>query len=248
MMPPALASRWPEGLFDDPDGTEMLTGAVLRTYDGEQCSFHPLRWHGRPNAEELDVLGRAGGDVLDVGCGPGRHVLALVEAGRTALGIDVSAVAVATARRRGAPAIQASVFEPVPRMGSWGTVLLLDGNIGIGGDPVALLARAATLLGPPGRVLVELEPPGIESRRVRVRVEQAQRRSRWIPWARVAAPHVPGLAEVSGFTVNEMWDAGGRWFADLRRQVGPGAMTPAAMTPASPPPLTLAPAPAMTAA
>lgn len=54
----------------------------------------------------------------------------------TALGIDVSEIAVAHARSRGATAIEASVFDRVPGAGRWGSAPLLDGNVGIGGCPV----------------------------------------------------------------------------------------------------------------
>ena len=41
----------------------------------------------------------------------------------------------------GGPALVRSVFETLPGEGRWDTVLLMDGNIGIGGDPAALLGR-----------------------------------------------------------------------------------------------------------
>jgi hypothetical protein len=40
-------------------------------------------------------------------------------------------------------------------------VLLLDGNIGIGGDPHRLLRRVRELLTPTGRLLVELDVDGV---------------------------------------------------------------------------------------
>ena len=52
------------------------------------------------------------------------------------------------------------VFGPLPGEGRWDTALLADGNIGIGGDPVALLARVRELLAPEGRVVVDLAAPG----------------------------------------------------------------------------------------
>ena len=97
--------------------------------------------------------------VLDVGCGPGRIVAALAAEGRIALGVDPSPAAIAEAARR-APRAAPSVFDPLPGERRWGTVLLLDGNVGIGGDPVALLARAAWLLRPGGVVVAEVDPPG----------------------------------------------------------------------------------------
>jgi len=44
--------------------------------------------------------------------------------------------------------------------GRWAHVLLADGNVGIGGDVVALLRRCAELVRPGGTVVVEVERPG----------------------------------------------------------------------------------------
>ena len=42
---------------------------------------------------------------------------------------------------RGVTGPARDVFDPLPGEGRWETALLADGNIGIGGDPVALLRR-----------------------------------------------------------------------------------------------------------
>ena len=46
----------------------------------------------------------------------------------------------------GRPALRRDVFEPLPGTGRWQTVLLADGNVGLGGDPLRVLRRAAELL------------------------------------------------------------------------------------------------------
>src|SRR5262249_61510991 len=73
---------------------------------------------------------------LDVGSGPGRLTVALAECGIPALGIDVTPYAVHLARAAGALTLLRDVFGRVPGAGRWMTVLLADGNIGIGGEPV----------------------------------------------------------------------------------------------------------------
>ena len=50
---------------------------LLRTAGGELLPVPLERWLGPPTSEEETVLDRVVGPALDVGCGPGRHVLAL---------------------------------------------------------------------------------------------------------------------------------------------------------------------------
>ena len=77
--------------------------------------------------------------------------------GWQALGIDTSAEAVRQARGRGARALEQSIFAPVPQPGHWQSVILLDGNIGIGGSVTALLRRCRQLIATSGTLLVEVD-------------------------------------------------------------------------------------------
>ena len=194
--------------------------ARLRLEDGGVVDLEVERWHAAPSSEDLDVLGRAVGPVLDVGCGPGRLTLALHQAGLVALGIDTSPSAVTTARRRGAAALERSVFDRVPGTGRWGTALLLDGNVGIGGDPARLLRRLRSLLAAGGRVLAEVGPPSTGSRRLCARLEVDDAVGPAFPWAVVAADDAGALALGCGFAAAEVWSAAGRWFARLERTPG----------------------------
>lgn len=187
---------------------------VARDAAGAAQPVAVTRWLARACAVDERVLHRATGPVLDIGCGPGRHVRALRRRGVEVLGIDLSPVAVRLARRGGAaPVLVGDVFAPVPRGGWWRTGLLLDGNLGIGGDPPALLARARELLARGGRVLCETDPPGCGLRVDPVRLEDDARRSRWFPWARVGAEALDDVAAAAGLGVTERWEDGGRWFA-----------------------------------
>jgi SAM-dependent methyltransferase len=153
--------------------------------------------------------------VLDVGCGPGRHLHALAGRGVFGLGVDLSGAAVALAREGGASAIVGSIFDELPGAGTWSTALLFDGNVGIGGEPVRLLRRVASLLEPAGELLVELDPPGARSGPLRARLETSVARSAWFPWARVAAGDIVAVADASSLRVAGCWESGGRWFARL---------------------------------
>jgi SAM-dependent methyltransferase len=173
------------------------------------------RWCGTADATDLDLLARAPGAVLDLGCGPGRLVIELGRQGRQAAGVDTSRVAVRLARKAGATALCRSMFAPLPGEGAWDSVLLADGNIGIGGDPVTLLRRCRDLIGAAGRVLVELDPPGTGMRADRVRLERGGQRGHWFAWAHVGADAIEGPAADAGLRVEETWQRAGRSFAAL---------------------------------
>ena len=182
--------------------------------DGSRRLLPLARWLGTPDAAEETVLRRAVGPVLDIGCGVGRHVVALRRRGVAAVGVEISAVAASIAREQGAEVIVGSIFDQ-PRRSDWRSMLLLDGNIGIGGDGARLLRRAASLLAPGGRILVELDPPAAGSRARRVRLEGERVVSQWMPWHFVAVEEIDALAAAAGLVVHERWRAGDRWFARL---------------------------------
>jgi len=191
--------------------------ARIRIAGGRTQKLPLRRWLAPVDAADRIVLAHAVAPVLDIGCGPGRHLAALAALGHDGLGLDLSPVAVRLARARGAEAILRSVFADVPRAGTWRTALLLDGNVGIGGAPEALLARARALIAPGGAVLVETGPPGTPTRRQRVRLETAGSVSPWFGWATVGPDGIAHLAAPAGLACRGTFDAGGRTFARLER-------------------------------
>jgi SAM-dependent methyltransferase len=189
----------------------------IRLDGGPSLPFDVGPWLGPVTAADEALLDRAVGPVLDVGCGPGRHVGALLRRGVQALGIDASPDAVRLARaRHGAPALLGSIFDHVPGAGRWATALLLDGNIGIGGCPERLLRRVTELLAPGGRVLVETRRPGSPTRVTQVRLEDDDDRTAAFPWALVGHDGLPEIAHPVGLRRRRAWSHSGRWFAELR--------------------------------
>jgi SAM-dependent methyltransferase len=183
--------------------------------DGGEIDLAVRRWQRGARGDDRWLLDRCTGPTVDLGCGPGRLVAALAARGVPALGVDVSAVAKLQCRRRGVPMARRDVFDPLPGEGTWQHVLLADGNIGIGGDPAALLSRCRELIGPAGRVLVELDPPGTGLRSDRVRLERGSQQGSWFDWAHVGADAVEEPAAEAGLRVEETWTRSGRSFAAL---------------------------------
>lgn len=198
---------------------DRATRPFLLGEDGTSVLLDVDRWHGEVDDVESKLLASVRDPVLDIGCGPGRIGAALHAAGRTVLGIDPAPTAVAWARARGAPALCRSVFDPLPEEGSWETALLLDGNIGIGGDPTALLARVFELLRPGGVVIAEVASPGGRTGPLKVRLRSCDPDSTgpWFPWARVSDDAFAPLAAAAGLVPRDTWHDGGRWFARADR-------------------------------
>ena len=193
-----------------------LRGEHCRVVDAAEETVLPVAvWRTAADRVDRAVLAHCAGPTLDVGCGPGRMTEQLTRSGRPALGIDLVPEAVAQTRERGAAALVRDVFEPVPGEGRWSSVLLADGNVGIGGDPRRLLARAASLLAPGGRVVADLAPPGggVETRRLRLRTASAQ--SETFVWSTVAADAVGVVCAGLGLTVGLVERHEDRWCAVL---------------------------------
>lgn len=184
---------------------------------GADLAPDAARWFSPPDEDDLFALDGLAAPVLDVGCGPGRIVGHLAASGVTALGIDVSGAAVARTRRLGAPVLHRSVFDPLPLTGRWGSAVLLDGNIGIGADPAALLRRLGELVRPGGRVLAEVAAPGIATRTVHARLTTDGEPTSWFPWAVVGVDGIGPATRDAGLRLLSVRRSGGRWFATIQR-------------------------------
>jgi SAM-dependent methyltransferase len=213
-----IGALYGESLAGRPGGR---SGTELEHADGSITPLWADDWR-RLRPGDASLIDRCGGPTLDVGSGPGRLTVALAERGVPALGIDVAPHAVRIARSAGSLTLLRDVFSRVPGTGRWTIVLLADGSVGIGGDPAALLGRVAELLAPHGRALVEVQPPGRELRRERVRHRHSRgcghQAGDWFPWAQVGADQLSGIAAEAGLCTAETWSCGGRWFGMLGKE------------------------------
>ena len=182
---------------------------------GRKSAVHPAAWCRRRLPGDGRLLHQCSGPTLDVGCGPGRLTAALLRQGVPALGIDVSAAAVGLARQRGATVLRRDVFAALPGHGRWRHLLLADGNIGIGGDPVTLLRRCRDLLARGGRVHAEVAPPGTRSWAGPAMLRHGDAAAAPLRWAAVAADDMAAVAGEAALRVLATWTEAGRWFATL---------------------------------
>ena len=187
--------------------------------DGSRQLLDLVRYRSPVDDVDRDLVRRCVGATLDIGCGPGRFVSAVMRRGLPALGVDVAPATVAAARAAGASVLQRSVFDSLPGEGRWATVLLLDENIGIGGHPEALLRRVCELLAPGGRALIETDGDPDRHDRVMVRVQDdLGQLSQLFPWAHLGSAAVARVAEAADLRVDHEWSMGGRAFVSLARR------------------------------
>src|SRR4051794_40720828 len=152
-------------------GCEVIGKLYDRALKGERCwvrhddgvvaalpVHHWLGGSGGDEAFDNAVVRLCAGPTIELGCGPARLVADLIRLGIPALGVDQSKTAIKLARRNGAHALHGDVFQPLPGIGWWQTVILADGNVGLGGEPSRILHRAGELMRRGGRCLTEVDP------------------------------------------------------------------------------------------
>ncbi len=218
-----MSSRHSQDAHGAPTGFSEVFAHALQGHpchvldlDGGPGRLLPVAdWTRRADVHDEVLLGLCEGPTLDIGCGPGRLAERLLHLGHVVLGIDIVPEAVAQTVERGAAAIRRNVFEALPGEGRWRTALLADGNIGIGGDPEALLQRVREVLDPRGRVVAELAAPGSGLSTTRAVLSCAGRHSRPFDWAVVGVDAVAELARGAGLRVVSTERAADRWYAVL---------------------------------
>jgi len=103
------------------------------------------------------------GNVLDIGCGVGRHSLYLQDIGFDVLGIDISPLAMEVCRLRGMKNVKVMSIDQInTRLGKFDTILMLGNNFGLfGGYDKAklLLKRFRKITNENARIIAESNDP-----------------------------------------------------------------------------------------
>lgn len=171
-----------------------------------------------PSAADHSVVARCVQPVLDIGCGPGRFVEDLIGNGVDVLGIDLAPAAVSGSSHAGLPILRRDVFAHQLGEAQWATALLIDGNIGIGGDPLQLLRRCASLLRAGGQLLIETDPdPALDERCWLDVIDIDGTPLGRQPWARLGFRAVNRLLPDAGLAPGSRWRVGERCFMSANR-------------------------------
>ena len=166
---------------------------AARAAPARRRALEPLpldRWLAPADAADEAILADVEAPVLDLGCGPGRHLAALRAAGKRGLGVDLSPVAVGS---RAAAARTRSTA----RCGRRSRAPARGGRSCCWTATSASAARRSRCCGAPascsrrgGEIVVETDPPGAPTHRIRVRLEAPGVVSEWFRWARVGVDGV----------------------------------------------------------
>lgn len=138
MSEETVGDAWGAALLDELDG-RPVTDLALEVAGGDRSPAMQPAWFLRPHAEwdwwERELLALVdAGPVLDLGCGAGRAALHFQAAGLAVTAVDTSPGAVEVCRRRGVRDARLGDVNEPPADQEWGAVLLLCGNLGLGGS------------------------------------------------------------------------------------------------------------------
>jgi hypothetical protein len=134
----------------------------------------------------------------------------------------MSSVAVEMSMTRGGLALRRRIDERLPAEGRWGTALLMDTNIGLGGDVAALLARCVDLVIPGGLIICEVDRVPERHEVHSVVLQTPDVASAPLPWARIGAAALMQVATSLDLLLVEEWRSGDRAFVALRSMSGIG--------------------------
>jgi SAM-dependent methyltransferase len=184
---------------------------------------------------------RARGRVLDIGCGSGRHALALAAKGLAVTAVDSSPGAVRTARARGVDAfiggVGAAAGHGIGDRGQFDTMMMLGNNLGLLGNRAwapKVLRELASTAAPGAQLLATGHDPYLTSSEVqlgylqrnrsagrlpgqfRVRVRYKASATDWFDYLYVSVTELVELIEESPWTLEDLDHDGAQYAVRLR--------------------------------
>ena len=180
---------------------------------------------------EKAAIKQAKGRVLDIGCNAGRHALNLQQKGHDVVGVDISSLALKTARLRGLRQAQAlSITELSSGLGKFDTVLMLGNNFGLFENWTKarwLLRRFKNFTVPGARIIAEsidvyqTDDPdhlaylasnrakGRMSGQIRLRGRYKTLATPWFDYLMVSKAEMEGISQGTGWEVKQYFDSDG---------------------------------------
>jgi SAM-dependent methyltransferase len=186
---------------------EVDDGKVVPAMEPEWFfrTFDEWEWWDR---ELLPMVDR--GPVLDLGGGAGRAALYFQERGLQVTLVESSPGAVEVCRARGVRDARLGDLNDPPDEKRWGAVLLLCGNLGLGGSwdgNRALLTRLAALT-LPGAVLVGDSVNVSNPEGIGLRIRYGDIVTPWWRQRNVASSEMPALVEGTGWDIERQLEDG----------------------------------------
>jgi SAM-dependent methyltransferase len=160
------------------------------------------------------------GPVLDLGAGAGRAGLYLQDRGLSVTAVEASPGAAQVCRRRGMADVRLGDVNDPPADLPWAGVLLLCGNLGLGGSfegSRRLLARLAELVAP-GAVLIGDSVTPASSARVALRIRYRDLVTPWWQQYNIPAGQMAALVDGTGWRMERHLVDGDDHAVLLRRE------------------------------
>ena len=230
-MSPGLAPEedaYGQAILDHLDGLE--TWEIVERDDGHfSLGAGPKLYYSEYDQwreMERAAMERVRGRVLDIGCGAGRFMLHLKDKGHDVVGFDNAPAAIEACRRRGLDDVHVLAVEDLDgRFGTFDTVLLLGGNLGLLGNAEKgkdLLRRLYAITSPEGRLIgasrdrrettdADMQDYvnrnlmlGRVSGQSRIRIRYRKYATPFFDFFRIAPEELEALLEGAGWRMNEV--------------------------------------------
>lgn len=223
--------EWPEGdawgraLADHHSG-RYVPRVELQTGDGSVGKAMRPEWFFRSYDEwdwwERELLQQVKtGPVLDLGAGAGRAGLWLQERGFEVTSVEASPLAARVCRSRGLSDVRLGDLNDPPDDRHWSAVLLLCGNLGLGGSHTGvrqLLARLASICAPEAVLVGDtVEPPHPGAFQLRIRYKDAA--TPWWDQYNIPIAEIPAVVEGTGWVLDRHLIDGSDHAVLLRRSL-----------------------------